>query len=342
MVSGLIIGILFGFLWKRGKFCATGIIRDAYLEKAPHNIVLILSIIFIQAFIYYLMVAVGLVPEGVFKKFSILSVVLGSFMFGFGAVMANGCITASLVKIGDGRVTGYVSLIAFVWSAYFAKQGFLSGVTKSLNEIAVIENPVPFSGNHIIPVIITGAIVCLLLFFLIKSIKAYNPKYSLPAKHTCFLHFAIEKVWIKDIVVILMGIVMALGFYFSNLNGRNGGLGITTPLLSWFSFITGTSDKVPGWAAFMVLGIVIGSFLASFITKEFSFLGTNAKSVGNTILGSILMGVGAIFASGCLIGNGLVGTAQLSIKAWIAFLFIVIGIWTSAYIFIARDLNKIN
>ncbi|MGP1520465.1 MAG: YeeE/YedE family protein [Treponema sp.] len=342
MVSGLIIGILFGFLWKRGKFCATGIIRDVYLEKTPHNMVLILSIIFIQAFIYYIMVAVGLVPEGVFKKFSILSVGLGSFMFGFGAVMSNGCITASLVKIGDGRVTGYVSLIAFVLSAYFAKHGFLSGVTKSLNEIAVVENPMPFSGNHIIPVIITGIIACVLLFFLIKSIKAYNPEYSLPAKYTGFLHFAIEKVWIKDIVVILMGIVMALGFYFSNLNGRNGGLGITTPLLSWFSFITGTSDKVPGWAAFMVLGIVIGSFLASFITKEFSFLGTDAKSVGNTILGSILMGVGAIFASGCLIGNGLVGTAQLSIKAWIAFLFIVIGIWTSAYIFIARDLNKIN
>ena len=71
MVSGLIIGILFGFLWKRGKFCATGIIRDVYLEKTPHNMVLILSIIFIQAFIYYIMVAVGLVPEGVFKKFSI-------------------------------------------------------------------------------------------------------------------------------------------------------------------------------------------------------------------------------------------------------------------------------
>ena len=261
-------------------------------------------------------------------------------MFGFGAVMANGCITSSLVKIGDGRVTGYVSLVPFVLSAYFAKQGFLSGVTKSLNEIAVIENPIPFSGKPIVPVIITGAVLCVLLFFLIKSIKAYNPKYALPAKHTGFLHFVTEKVWIKDIVVILMGIVMALGFYFSNLNGRNGGFGITTPLLSWFSFITGASDKAPGWAAFMVLGIVVGSFFASFITKEFSFLGTDAKSVGNTILGSVLMGLGTIFASGCLIGNGLVGTAQLSVKAWVGLLFIVIGIWTSAYIFIARDLNR--
>ncbi|UTC62512.1 hypothetical protein E4O05_00935 [Treponema sp. OMZ 787] len=56
MISGLITGIIFGFLWKRGKFCATGIVRDIYLEKQTPNIVLILAIIFIQAFLYHLMV----------------------------------------------------------------------------------------------------------------------------------------------------------------------------------------------------------------------------------------------------------------------------------------------
>lgn len=52
------------------------------------------------------------------------------------------------------------------------------------------------------------------------------------------------------------------------------------------------------------------------------------------------MGIGAVWGQGCLIGNGLVGTAQFSLKSWWALLFIVIGIWSSAYIFLARSLNK--
>ncbi|MGP1437932.1 MAG: YeeE/YedE family protein [Treponema sp.] len=339
MISGLIIGILFGFLWKRGKFCATGIIRDIYLEKQLHNIVLILIIIFMQSLLYHVMVATGFVPVGNFKEFPLFAIALGSFMFGFGAVMANGCITASLIKLGDGRLTGLVSVIVFVLSAYSAKQGFLLPITKSLSSITVLPNPI-LTGNPIIIIIITGVISAILLYFLIKTIKAYNPKYSLPAKYDGVLHFICEKVWIKDIVVILMAIVMASAFYFSNLNGRSGGFGITTPLLAWFNWIIRNTDKTPGWAPMLVLGIVLGSFIASILTKEFSFLGTNLKSIINTAIGSILMGIGAVWAQGCLIGNGLVGTAQISIKAWIAFIFIILGIWISAYIFIARDLNK--
>lgn len=38
MISGLMAGIIFGFLWKRGKFCATGIIRDIYIWKNKNQI----------------------------------------------------------------------------------------------------------------------------------------------------------------------------------------------------------------------------------------------------------------------------------------------------------------
>ena len=90
----------------------------------------------------------------------------------------------------------------------------------------------------------------------------------------------------------------------------------------------------------LVLGIILGSTIASLLTKEFSFLGTNLESIIKTAIGSVLMGIGSVWAQGCLIGNGLVGTAQFSLKSWWALLFIVIGIWSSAYIFLARSLNK--
>ena len=122
------------------------------------------------------------------------------------------------------------------------------------------------------------------------------------------------------------------------MNGRNGGFGITTPLLSWVNTIF-NGGKL-GWASMLVLGIILGSTISSLLTKEFSFLGTNLESIIKTAIGSVLMGIGAVWGQGCLIGNGLVGTAQFSLKSWWALLFIVIGIWSSAYIFLARSLNK--
>lgn len=53
-----------------------------------------------------------------------------------------------------------------------------------------------------------------------------------------------------------------------------------------------------------------------------------------------MMGLGAVWASGCLVGNGLVGTAQFSVKSWYALLFIAIGIWIASYIFLVRPVKK--
>ena len=53
-----------------------------------------------------------------------------------------------------------------------------------------------------------------------------------------------------------------------------------------------------------------------------------------------MMAFGALVAGGCIVGNGLVKTAQFSIKAWIALIFIAMGIWLAAYIFYADRSGK--
>lgn len=87
-------------------------------------------------------------------------------------------------------------------------------------------------------------------------------------------------------------------------------------------------------------GIIIGSFITTIISKEFTIVKPNKKALLHTLIGSALMGVGAIWGQGCLVGNGLVGTAQFSVKSWYSLMFIIIGIWSSSYIFLVRDLQK--
>src|SRR3712207_921481 len=114
MISGLLIGIIFAFLLKRSRFCPTGTIRDIYLEKKYYNLSLILAVIFTQAFFYHLLVQFELIPAPVPLFFSTVAVGLGSFLFGFGAVITNGCVTATLLKSGDGRTIGLISLVTFL------------------------------------------------------------------------------------------------------------------------------------------------------------------------------------------------------------------------------------
>ena len=59
-------------------------------------------------------------------------------------------------------------------------------------------------------------------------------------------HVFCEKIWSREVTVILIGVLMAAAFYFSNLTGRNGGISISDPVLSWFNMITGTHSEPIG------------------------------------------------------------------------------------------------
>ena len=328
MISGLIIGIIFGFLLKRGRFCPTGTIRDVRLEGHTYNLILILALIATEGFLYYAMISAGLVPMPKLKGFPLISVMLGSFIFGFGAVLTNGCITSSLVKTGDGRLTGIVSVITFTLGAAFAKQGALKPVTQALASQLLIADTLH---KNLPTLAIFGVIAIPLYIVMFRHYKTHKLKFSLPKRYSGLRHLVCEKIWPKEIIVVLCGVLMAAGFYFSNRAGRNGGFGI----ISWLHVIVNNNYGL-NWASTLVAGTILGSFITTLISGEFALVGTNAVTIVKTMIGSILMGVGAVWAQGCLIGNGLVGTAQLSVRAWTGLLCITFGIWTATHVILMR------
>ncbi len=333
MISGLIIGIIFGFLLKRGRFCPTGTIRDVRLEGHTYNLLLILALIATEGFLYYAMISAGLVPMPKLKGFPLISVMIGSFVFGFGAVLTNGCITSSLVKTGDGRLTGIISVITFTLGAAFAKQGALKPVTQALASQVLVSDT--FHKSIPSPMFIFLGVAVPLYIEMFRHYKTHKLKFSLPKRYSGLRHLICEKIWPKEIIVVLCGILMAAGFYFSNRAGRNGGFGITTPLVSWLNVMVNNNYGL-NWASMLVVGTILGSFITTLISGEFALVGTNAVTIVKTMIGSMLMGIGSVWAQGCLIGNGLVGTAQLSVRAWIGLLFISLGIWTGTNLILMR------
>lgn len=231
--TGLLFGFLFGFLLKRSRFCPTGTIRDIYLEKRYYNLVLLLAIIFTNALIYHILRYFDLVPMTYFAEFPVIGIALGSFVFGFGAIMCNGCLTSTLIKSGDGRVIGLISLVTFTITSYIAVKGPLKPISKYF-ESGKLTLPdefldkLPFS-----PIILCAIIVLVLYFLMFKHYKSHKLKFKLPSRYTGLRHVFCEKMWSKELTVILIGLLMGFAFYFSSLTGRVGSFGISTPILTW-------------------------------------------------------------------------------------------------------------
>lgn len=338
MWTGILVGFVFGFILKRARFCFTGTIRDVLLERKFGNAWVFFSMIFIQSTLYFLFVQMGMIPAPTVEQFSIWSIVIGGLIFGYGAVMGNGCCGIAYLKVGDGRPTGMITLTTFALSAAMMKQGFLSPINAALNETGVVEadlaNSLPLNPLYI-AIILMVISVGLMFNNQRKQLKVMQP----PSEHTGLRHIFFEKVWSKQWAAVLIGLVAGWAWLSSNLAGRNGGLGITTPTISWLNFFAGGLNEL-NWASFLLVGIIVGTFVATFGSNEFSFKQIDSKTMFKSAFSGVLMGTGAVLASGCTIGHALVGTSIFAMSSWIGFAAIAGGIWIGTYMIHIRPLNK--
>ncbi len=122
-----ITGIAFGFILQRARFCFTASMRDPYLTGSTSvtRAVLIAFAITTIAFtaIKYGAHVNGLpIPgQGYIAPISVATAV-GAFIFGIGMVIAGGCASGTLMRIGEGFWMQVLSLVFFVigslWGAH--------------------------------------------------------------------------------------------------------------------------------------------------------------------------------------------------------------------------------
>jgi hypothetical protein len=99
------------------------------------------------------------------------------------------------------------------------------------------------------------------------------------------------------------------------------------------------------WEWMLVVGVLIGSFLAAILSGEFKveWVPTTWSSAFGTavsvrwvaaLFGGIILGIGARWAGGCTSGHGISGTLQLVVGSWVAAVcFFVGGIITAIIVY---------
>ncbi len=113
----LLIGLSFGVILQRARFCFTASLRDPYLTggtsltKAVLIAFAITSIGFVA--IQYGAYIRGLPIPGFISPIS-LATVIGAFVFGIGMVIAGGCASGTLMRVGEGFIMLMLVAIFFV------------------------------------------------------------------------------------------------------------------------------------------------------------------------------------------------------------------------------------
>lgn len=339
LFTGLGLGIVFGFALQRGRFCMNSAFRDIVVLKdydllKSVGVALLVSMVGFQ--ILAMTGVITLNPKPLLWGANIL----GGLIFGIGMVLAGGCASGITYRAGEGMVGAMVAIGGFSLTAVMANMGLFKPFVSSLQEATKITAA---DGSNLTLASVLGLphyvlafgipIVAVALWFVFgrnKDEYEYDDGENPSLSERIF-----KRAWGWLATGVAIGLIGIAAFPLSAAAGRNYPLGITGGWVG-FSKTLVTGENAISWEVLLVLGVVVGGFLAAIIAGEFALRAPQPKVMLQTFAGGLLMGFGAVCASGCNVGHILSGVPQLSMGSIFGGTSIVLGAWFAAYLLFVR------
>lgn len=271
-------------------------------------------------------------------RFPWLSYLLGGGVFGVGMVLASGCPTKNLVRLGGGSLKALVVLLVMALSALATLRG-LPGLWRvhSLDPHTASVGSGAFVGQWLAEVLgLTvpqgmtlgaGAVGLALLLWVLREREMRRGPNLLGGLG---VGAALLGAWAVSGV---LGHVpehpeTLESVYLSTASGRMEALSFTGPLAQWLDALVYTADggKRLSFGMVWVPGVVLGAAWAAWRSGQWRWEGfTQTADLGRHLLGAALMGFGGVCAMGCSFGQGLSGLSTLNWGSLLAVAAMVAG-----------------
>ena len=340
--AAFLLSVVFGAIAQRTHFCTMGAVSDIVNMGDWARMRMWLMAMGVAMVGFNTMVALGWVQAGqsvsAGPKLIWLSNLLGGLMFGFGMVLASGCGSKTLVRIGGGSLK---SLIVFVVLAV-ASYATLRGITAVARVTTVDAVALTLPAGQDLPSLLAWASgwpkaqVALGLGLLMGG---------------ALIAFALAKPEGRQFDALLAGLglgVVIVGVWW--VSGRLGHLSehpvtleevflatntqrmesltFVAPMAYTVDWLILFSDKSKVLTVGIVstVGVILGSAAVALTNRSFRWEGfANTEDTANHLVGAVLMGVGGVTAMGCTIGQGLSGVSTLALGSFIALAAIMAG-----------------
>jgi uncharacterized protein len=339
----LVVTTVMGFFMARSNFCTMGAVADLVNMNDWTRMRMWMLSIAVAIFGAQALQLAGFIDlsKSIYTvpTFTWLSYLVGGLFFGFGMVLASGCGSKTLIRIGAGSLKSLVVFVVLGLFAYMTLKGIF-GVLR-VNSVDLIK-PTIDSGQDLprllskalsldlgsVRVTVAVLVAAALAIFAFASKEFRNTPLSITS--SVVIGLGVAAIWyVSGKLGYVAEDPKTLEEAFIGTNsGKLESLSFVAPMaytLELFMFWSDTTKHVTlGIAA--CGGMVLGSLISSVLDKSFQWEGfRNAEDTANHLVGAALMGVGGVTAMGCTVGQGLSGLSTLALGSIIAFLAIVVG-----------------
>ena len=333
------LGLAFGAVLQRSRFCFYCVSRDFIELKDAKGLLGIITALIVGTIGYHLIfgafllepIAPRLPPNAHIAPVSWV-LILGSLSFGFGMAIAGSCISAQLYRFGEGLLSAIFAFLGIIIGFVLAFLSWNYLYLSSIQQAPLIWFPHYFGyqGSIIIQILL----LTMLALVLVKLHKQQKEKKIIQQWWNAKWHTYVGGILVALIAIIAflrvspLGVTAEIGSiartsagYFNILPARLEGLDTLRGCI--------TIIKETFWSnnGLFIFGVVLGSFALATFSGDFKIQIPKIKESTRSFVGGILMGFGSMLALGCTVGTLLSGIMAASLSGWIFLLFCGIGLY---------------
>jgi len=357
-----LIGIAFGITVQRSRFCFTSAFRDFFLLGQTRMIKGILVGLAVCT-VGFVMVMSTVSPDPGFgappSDANVLPVGLSTLvagtLFGVGMVLAGGCVSGSLYRMGEGYVGSWIAIGGVMLGLFLLNNSWNWWWDNLISSEAKIWMPaeISYTGAIIVTTLIMAALLYLAVLrerkttagFVMPEIKRRSEERtptSAASEITGYARNAFRKEWSPIVGGIALGVLNILLFI------RFRPLGVVGEISRWTTSLSNTLGLeelhlkgMEGLGAcvmtaadgswftsgfFLNFGIVAGALASAVFAREFKLrIPQTPVRYVQSIIGGVIMGYGAGLGVGCTLGAFFSAVPSLALNGWVYALGLAVG-----------------
>jgi uncharacterized membrane protein YedE/YeeE len=283
-----------------------------------------------------------------------LNLVVGGLLFGIGMVVAGGCVSGTLYRIGEGYLASWATLFGILLGLSFAAHTWNAWYTWTIQNAPTGWLPTSLGYGGAVAVTWLGLSVAYVGTLWWESRGASAPPFPVPAgrpappavtlgeRLKAIQNTLLVRGWSPIAAVTALAVVNVAAFLVDTPLGvtaelsawadRAAGLiGLATPPLLGTDALAGCSLAVGDMGTInartlLDAGLVLGAFLAALLAREFKLRAPRQKRrYVQSFGGGTLMGYGAGIGIGCTLGAFFSAIPSLGLSGWVFGLALLAG-----------------
>ena len=336
------LAVVFGAIAQRTHFCTMGAVADIVNMgdwTRMRGWILAMGVAIMG---FNSMVGMGWVQAGdsVYAEPRLiwLSNLAGGALFGFGMVLASGCGSKTLVRIGGGSLKSLVVFCVLALAAYATLRGAFSVLRVASVDLVGVQLPVgqdlPSLMAHA-----TGRPTEFWAWALGLGVGGALVSFALARAEGRSFDVLLSGLGLGAVIVAVWWVSGRWGHlaehpltleesFVATNTRRMESLTFVAPIaytVDWFILFS-DKLKVLTLGVVSVMGVVVGSAMVAVAGGTFRWEGfAGTEDTAKHLVGAVLMGVGGVTAIGCTVGQGLSGVSTLAVGSFIAVAGIIGG-----------------